>query len=373
MVAPFLMVAGVISSILLMDQLYRFIPFLNSIGMQISPILKMLMYSVPTIFVSTAPISMLLGTYITLNRLAMDSEIIAMRASGISLGFLYKPVISFSIVVAIIIGFISLWLNPRSATALEELKFNLIKYQSKLNITPRVINKIGSEIFFAFDKQEEELFDLFISNWDDPVNKPVIYAKKGQIDFMQDEQKVVMHLKDGMIHWFGNEDSHQVIQFDTFNYPVEFQSDQRKHLPQRFKDIGDSKAYKTDSELTISELNNVIEAAEGTSIEYHEYRTELHSRVVPPLACLTLTFLGLPIGIVNPRLGNRSGLLKILIVMIAFYVSYSKIYALSNDGVLSPYYLYVIPVIAIMLGIVYFLKANYDFENLKEIFRSIKS
>jgi len=60
---------------------------------------RLLFLSLPHIIVLTVPMSLLFGILIAVGRLSSDSEIIAMRASGISARAIYRPVFLFSFLV----------------------------------------------------------------------------------------------------------------------------------------------------------------------------------------------------------------------------------------------------------------------------------
>ena len=59
-------------------------------------VLQLLLTTLPNIVVLTLPMSLLFGTLIAVGRLSSDSELIAMRASGLSLLSLYRPILLLS-------------------------------------------------------------------------------------------------------------------------------------------------------------------------------------------------------------------------------------------------------------------------------------
>src|SRR3954454_24509271 len=65
-------------------------------GLPVSIVGKLLMLTLPNIVVLTLPMSLLFGTLIAVGRLSSDIELIAMRASGVSLLTLYRPVLLMS-------------------------------------------------------------------------------------------------------------------------------------------------------------------------------------------------------------------------------------------------------------------------------------
>ena len=72
------------TSIILMRQLFQLAGLIIRRSLPVSTVAKLLLLSLPWIIVLTVPMSLLFGILIAIGRLSSDSEIIAMRALGIS-------------------------------------------------------------------------------------------------------------------------------------------------------------------------------------------------------------------------------------------------------------------------------------------------
>ena len=68
------------------------------------------------------PLSLFLGVMTGLGRLYSDSEIYAMRASGISEAKLLRPLMRLALVLAIVVGLLSTWARPWAYTQSYEIK-----------------------------------------------------------------------------------------------------------------------------------------------------------------------------------------------------------------------------------------------------------
>ena len=71
-------------------------------GLPASVVGKLLLLTLPNIVVLTLPMSLLFGILIAVGRLSADSEIVAMRALGISTRSIYRPVFFFSAVMFVL-------------------------------------------------------------------------------------------------------------------------------------------------------------------------------------------------------------------------------------------------------------------------------
>ena len=87
--------------ILLMDKIFKLIELTVAKGVDPLQILKLLMFIVPSFFVFTIPMSLLVGTLLGFGRPSSDNEITAFKASGVSLYQLFLPVSLLSIVACL--------------------------------------------------------------------------------------------------------------------------------------------------------------------------------------------------------------------------------------------------------------------------------
>ena len=91
----------------------------------------------PNIFVVTIPMGVLVGVLLGLSRLAADSEIIAMRASGLGIGYFVR-VASIVAVGGTVLGlFNSIYVAPRANQGILNLD-RLLATQASYEIQPRV-------------------------------------------------------------------------------------------------------------------------------------------------------------------------------------------------------------------------------------------
>src|ERR1700727_984102 len=75
-------------------------------------IVKLFLYALPSTIPFALPLGVLVGILIGLSRMSADSEITAMRASGISSVTVARPVLLFSFGAFVVTAAASLWLTP---------------------------------------------------------------------------------------------------------------------------------------------------------------------------------------------------------------------------------------------------------------------
>src|SRR4030081_1288904 len=104
-------------------------------------VLEIFVFTLPVAFTYTIPMGVLVGILIGLSRLAADSEITAMRASGVGV-WTFLRMISGFVIVAWLLGFgKSGYLAPRSLAALGQLQDRLKSSQASFELQPRVFYK----------------------------------------------------------------------------------------------------------------------------------------------------------------------------------------------------------------------------------------
>src|ERR1043166_10070508 len=95
MVPPTILGFSFYTFIILMRQLFDFAGMIIKRSLPAPTVGKLLFLSLPHIVVLTVPMSLLFGILIAVGRLSADSEIIAMRALGISTRTIYLPAFLF--------------------------------------------------------------------------------------------------------------------------------------------------------------------------------------------------------------------------------------------------------------------------------------
>ena len=75
-------------------------------------VLQFVVFLLPSVLVCTGPIAFLVGTLIGFNRMSSESEIVAMRAGGISLTQIMTPVFRMGIMISAITLVLTMFLLP---------------------------------------------------------------------------------------------------------------------------------------------------------------------------------------------------------------------------------------------------------------------
>src|ERR1700736_5493061 len=95
-----------------------------------SNVAEVFLFTLPNLFWVTIPMSVLVGILLGLSRLAADSEIVAMRASGLGIGYFVR-VASIVAVGGAVLGLVnSLYVAPRANQAILDMEQSLAASQA---------------------------------------------------------------------------------------------------------------------------------------------------------------------------------------------------------------------------------------------------
>src|SRR5213075_603710 len=124
--------------IILMKNLFDVAGMIIRRSLPAATVARLLFLSLPHIIVLTVPMSLLFGILIAVGRLSSDSEIIAMRASGISARTIFRPVFLFSFVAFLLNLYLMNVVLPRGNSELQNLRVELYTSGIESEVRPRV-------------------------------------------------------------------------------------------------------------------------------------------------------------------------------------------------------------------------------------------
>src|SRR6478672_8211967 len=189
-------------------------------------VLEIFIFTLPVAFTYTIPMGVLVGILIGLSRLAADSEITAMRASGIGV-WTFLRIISIFVVVAWMLAMVnSVYLAPRSQAALGRLQDRLKTSQISFEIQPRVFYEgFPQLVLYVQDVKSAQgaaiWKGVFIADISNPSAPRITLAQQG-ILVSQGTDTLHLHLSNGATHETDpkSPDQYQVSTFQQTDIPI---------------------------------------------------------------------------------------------------------------------------------------------------------
>jgi len=296
-IAPIFILANVFLVFMLMlEKIVMLAELFFTKGVHLYLVVQTIVLYIPAFLMITVPVSTLIATMIGFSRLSGDSELIAMKTTGLS-G--YNLVKIASIVGGIAMGIallMSIKLMPYgSAKAVD----NILEMAQVVSIKDMKENEIYDQIpglvFYTVNKNKGDEYDKLIVI--DRTANTVITSKKAKVRPTQNKE-LFFEMDDGRIVSTSPYSKHSIINFKKtyMNIPVEVK-EKRKSKPVRFM--------------------NLEQLMENFKIDA-QYRFEYSKRFAMPFACLLMALLGMSLGIFSKRAGRTLGL-PISVVVIALY------------------------------------------------------
>lgn len=310
--------------ILFMPRLPQILEMVVRNSSTFTKVAEIFLFTLPNLFWVTIPMAVLVGILLGLSRLAADSEIIAMRASGLGIGYFVRVA---SIVAAggALLGLVnSLYIAPRANQAILYMEQALVASQASYEIQPRVFHEeFHNSVLYVQNVRSgtgaANWDHIFMADVSDPASPRITTAASATV-VNDASQELMMQLRNGAQHETVAEDPQQynVSTFTTTDLALRLS-------PQ--------------SDIHLGRMDTAIYAVPTTALleRIHEpggkrYLIELHNRFSYPAACLVLMLVGVPLGVVSRRGGKSSGFVFTLLLVVLYYIlSYTGIALARQD------------------------------------------
>ena len=320
---------GVFTFVLFTRDLGRLLDLVARNSAPLPSVAEVFFFTVPVALTITIPAGVLVGILIGLSRLAADSEITAMRASGVGVWHFLR-IISIFVVVAWAIALVNgVFIAPRSQAALGRLEDRLKSSQVSFEIQPNVFYEgFPKMVVYVRDVHPRpgasEWNGVFLADITDPAEPRITMAESG-IMVGEGPQTLHLHLTNGSTHETvaGQPDHYQISTFAETDIPI--------LLPPGDTNQGQPPPV---GEMTTSELWN--QAQHSDPITRRWYLIEFHRRFALSTACVVLALVGIPLGLSSKKGGKSAGFVLTIILVFAYY-SVSLIgVSFAREGRVSP-------------------------------------
>ncbi len=299
-------------------------------GVPVSQVLWMIIYLLPDIMLFALPAATLISVVLAFLRFSSDSEIIALKASGISLYQMMPPVVLFSVSGLVFGLFISLLVVPWGNISFKTLRYQFAGTNANLVIKERVFcEPIKGIVFYVNHYQEEDksLEKIFISDRRDQGPHNTIVAEKGRIFFHPTDNMIMFRLTNGIIYVAGNKpELCRSISFKTYDLSLD--------LNEMVNNLG--LMDKDPKEMTQSELLQKLKSVPKEKPLHNEMIMEFMERYSIPLAVFLMGVIGMPLGARLKSRGRSAGIGVSLAVFVIYYLFLAGVRSVGESGFLPP-------------------------------------
>ena len=306
------------SFVLLLDPISRLTSSLVARGADIPTVLRIFLNLLPSIFATTVPMSFLLGVLVAFGRLASESEIIAMRASGLSGTPLLRPVLLLSLIAGGVTLYIMTVALPEANQSFRQQVFAIVIGKARSAVVPRVFDTklLPNMVLYVEDVSSEtgQWHNVFLHDTRIPKKPRVILAATGEPRISRERKQAELHLENGVLHAFDTEhpENYRQQSFVTLDSPLDF----RQIFPETSLSRG-------DREMTLSQLEDrmaELRSEAGTEEEIARFEVEWHKRFAIPTACIVFGLLGVGLSLGSRKEARSSAFAISIVVIFVYYV-----------------------------------------------------
>jgi lipopolysaccharide export system permease protein len=256
---PFAFALGAVTGVMLLNQIAKRIGDLLGKGLPWSVIAEVFTLSLPFILALSFPIAVLVAVLFAVSRLAGDSEITALRAAGVSLWRVLRPLLVGGAVLTVVAFLFNDQVLPRTNHRLATLYSDIARKKPAFSLHEQVINEVQRSRFFLraaeIDNATYALHDVTIYDLGVPDRKRIIYADSGYLALTPDQQDAHLTLFSGVMHEFDRSD------------PTMFQQVAFRRDLVRITGVGNelkrtlNNTYKGEREMGVCEMERSVCAA----------------------------------------------------------------------------------------------------------------
>ena len=288
--------------------------------------------------------STLLGVLIGVGRLSADSELIAMRACGISYRKIFVPVFLLGALGWLVCSVLVLWIEPKANYARHRIVTRLfLRSDFRKELRPRVFfEDLPGMLLYAeaVYRGGSSLEHILLFQTDSEGRDLFTTARRGHLDYDRSTGRIRLLMESGLTHRADPTDPLNYQVYGADRQMVLKDADEGFKLRMRLLREPQQKNYREQSLRELSETRKSAEKFEHVPTRIriqNAVDVVFHERLALPLACIVFSLIGLPLGIYNRRGGRSSGLALSLAVVLVYWLLLSTGENLATEGKISPF------------------------------------
>lgn len=203
-IGPFFVTLLISLFILLMQFLWVYLDELVGKGLEFSVILEFIIYTLAMLMNNALPLAMLLASIMTFGDLGENNELLAMKAAGISLYRIMKPVIVLTIFMSIGSFYFYNQVIPVSYKKLIALMSSIRQLRPEIIVKEGIFSNEIDNYSIKVGKRSangDMLYDIMIyDHTEDKGNAAVTVADSGTMKITKDKKYMILNLFSGETH-----------------------------------------------------------------------------------------------------------------------------------------------------------------------------
>ena len=315
--------------LLVLEKMLRLFDFVVTTGGPVSVVWKMLANLLPEYLSLGIPIGLMFGILLAFRKLALSSELDAMRGIGIGYGRLLRVPFLYAIPLTLLNFGIVGYLEPYSHYRYEGLRFDLKSGALGAAIKVGEFNQLGRRLTLRIDRSENkgtQLHGIFVAMEDRSGMSVAATAEHGRFLSTDDPNVILFRLDQGrLIQDSPKFSTPRTLSFASYDLPVRLPS------VDRFRSRGDDMEEALMHELVEVGYGPGADAKARTAA-----RANFHYRLVEVVMMLMLPFLAVALAVPPKRSASSLGIFISLIMVVAYHKVNQYALQAGSQGRLDP-------------------------------------
>jgi lipopolysaccharide export system permease protein len=259
---PFVFAWIALTGMLMLNQLAKRFGELVGKGLPPEVITEVLILFIPFIVALTLPMAVLVAVLYGFTQMGADNELTAMRATGVSVLQMLRPVLITGALLAVANFFFVDQILPKTNLRLLNLQVDIARKKPTFRLVEQVLNDLSPSLYWIQASRiepgtgrmrEVAIYDLSVVQ-----GRRIIYADSGYMAF-QGEKDLGILLFDGTVHEYksGEPSTVRVTGYSTNTIRV-------KDI-QNALEVGGGSVQKGDREMTTCEMMDRVEIGRRTA------------------------------------------------------------------------------------------------------------
>jgi lipopolysaccharide export system permease protein len=314
--------------LVMLQQAVRLADLITKQGVSLLTITPILALATPALVVTILPVCALMAPAITYSRLATDSELLALKATGYSFYQLLTPIVGWGAFMGVATAILVLEVIPHTNFLTRQFIFEAVSTSLQLRVRERVFQSPlpGLVVYVErVDEQNGQLEGVLIADSRN-IEATTIFAATAEIlpDFAG--MRVVVKMHNGSLLRREGEHGLQQATFERYSFVIE--------VGHPWENMELSR--KRVREMTLGEIQQQVQTLKANGSGHLRALVEWHKRVALPVSCLVLVFVGAPVGGLNRRTGRLGGFALSAGGLLLYYILVTAGASFAETGTISP-------------------------------------
>ena len=316
--------------LLVLDKMLRLFDFVVTAGGPVSVVWRMLANLLPEYFSLGIPIGLMLGILLAFRKLALSSELDALRGIGAGFGRLLRVPYAYAFALLLLNLFIVGWLQPWTHYGYERLRFDLRSGALGASMKVGEFNQLGKRLTLRIDRSEDrgtQLHGIFVQVDDRSGAQVAATAERGRFLSTDDPDVILFRLEKGrLIQDSPKFQTPRTLSFDLYDLPIT--------LPR--VDSFRQRGHDELEELTLPELLKVGYFRDVSKDERLGAQANFHFRIVEVLMMLMLPLLAVALAVPPKRSSSALGIFIGIVIIVAYHKVNQYAEQAAARGVMEP-------------------------------------